>query len=154
MTALELQTSIREAFLKYFPNGYISCSELAFGSTGAFWFCGLVSDINDVSSKIRMNDHLQITFSISDNFVKDSNTEIDNKLVVEFSRASISTLPIHAYCAMHHDKIAVRKINNTPQKVLIQLDKYFMKARDQIKVHISNNNLYYQDRIPSKYLDL
>lgn len=154
MNAVELDSKIKETFKKYFPNGFIGSSSYAMNG-GMYWKAGLIGDVKDCSGGYRVNDILTYTFGIHHDGLYDSTDEIKGKLIVEFIENSFVTNPEPgSYLAMGRIKVPGRKITNTPEKILKVLDKYFSECRDMIKVQIENNNLYYQERIPKKYLEL
>lgn len=153
MNALEFKESAIATFKKYFPNGYVSCTKYQLGGGIGMSF-GLISNLDDTTNKIRENDNLRISMGIHENFSFDSTEEIQGKIVLEFNSSSLSGLPENQYFAMSNIKIPSRKINNTPEKVLQALDKYFVKARDIVRAERDANNIYAQERIPAKYLEI
>jgi len=155
MNAVQFTAKVKESFLKYFPNGFIGSHSYSLGDKGIYFKAGLIGDVKDCFHGYRENDPLQITFGIYDNIKNNSETEIDGKLIVEFQAAVFYTKPDEgSYLAMQRNKVPSRKINNVPEKVLVTLDKYFKEARDSMKVQMDNNNIYGQERIPEKYLEL
>ncbi|QXO11701.1 hypothetical protein pEaSNUABM49_00006 [Erwinia phage pEa_SNUABM_49] len=151
MNSKQFQDATREAFLKYFPNGYIGISKLSIGG-GCGIFCGLIGDINDVGGKIRMNDPMTVRAFIHDNFsFNDETTDLEN-VVIEFDGSWISVLPDnpHNYCQSH--KVPSRKINAEPSKALINLDKYFKRLKDSVTEQAGLNRIIQQEKIPAKYL--
>ena len=153
MNAITFAAKVKESFLKYFPNGFISASKFTFGG-GIYFNANLISDTDDLSGGYRENDIISLSFGIHDNFKYYTEEEIQGKLVIEFSQNSFSTKPEPgSYMAMGRVKIPVRKITAEPEKALVSLDKYFKKAAELIKAEALNNNLYNQDRIPEKYLN-
>lgn len=154
MNAVDLDKKVKETFLKYFPNGFIGSSSYAMNG-GMYWKAGLIGDVKDCSGGYRANDILTYTFGIHKDGIYDSTEEIQGKVIVEFVENSFVTKPPEgSYLAMGRIKVPSRKINNTPEKVLKILDKYFSECRDMIKEQIENKNLYSQERIPMKYLEL
>lgn len=151
MNSKQFQDAMRVSFLKYFPNGYINITNLPL-SSGCGIFCGLIGDINDVSAKIRGNDPITVNAFIFDNFVFDDETiELEN-VVIEFKRSHISVLPDnpHNYCQSH--KVTSRKINASPEKALINMDKYFKRLKDSATEQAKLNRIIQQGTIPEKYL--
>lgn len=154
MNAVQFETKVKETFLKYFPNGFIGANKFALNG-GMYWKAGLIGNTKDCSSGYRENDPLQITFGIHDNIKYQSESEIQGKLVLEFMSATFYTKPEPgSYLAMQRNKVPSRKINNIPEKVLSTLDKYFKETKELIKIQADNNNIYGQERIPEKYLEL
>lgn len=153
MNAVDFDKKVKETFLKYFPNGFITSTRYALGG-GIHWTTGLIGEDKDIVSFIRKNDVLQLSFGIHDNVQYGSTEEIQGKIVVEFAHNNFKTLPDQPHYAMKSTKIPVRKINNTPEKVIVALDKYFKLTLEMIKAEAANNNLHGQDRIPKKYLEL
>lgn len=153
MNAIEFNSKVKETFKKYFPNGYIASFKYTLGG-GIYWKAGLIQDAKDCSGGYRENDLLLLTFS-THNIAYDSEQDINKKIAVEFLQAAFYTMPEPgSYMAMQRNKVPSRKINNVPEKVLVTLDKYFKETRDLIKAQIDNNNLYHQESIPKKYLEL
>jgi hypothetical protein len=151
MNAAQFVEDVKATFHKYFPNGYSHASKYCLGGGVHFNF-GLIGDLNDVSSRIRENDVMKISFGIHDNIIFGSEIDIEGKLIVEFSSAVVKVLPKEKYYAMSNEKIAVRKINNTPEKIIAKLDQYFKEALAIVQREAGCNNIYSQDRIPVKYL--
>lgn len=151
MNSKQFQESVISTFKKYFPNGYAHVSQYALGGGVHFSF-GLISNLDDVSNKIRENDPLRIGFGIHEVVKFNSEEEINQKIVIEFGSSHLSTLPVVKYFAMHSLKIPTRKINNTPEKALLALDKYFQRAKETVQQQAQNNNIYDQQAISAKYL--
>lgn len=151
MHSKQFQEAVREAFLKYFPNGHISVSKLAMGG-GCSIFCGLIGNIEDVGGKIRANDPMTIRAYIHDNFAfNDDTVELDNVEIV-FDGAWVSVLPDnpHNYCQPH--KVSTRKINAEPGKALLNLSKLFERMKAAVTEQAALNRIIQQDKIPAKYL--
>lgn len=149
MNSIQFADSVKAAFLKRFPNGWIDIRKLALG--GGFSIrAGLISDINDQISKIRDNDQLSVLMFCHDT-PYNSDKELSS-IVVEFESSHIKVLPVKQFMAMDSQKIPVRKMNNSPEKVIQSLEKYFDKVLVEVKIQALHNNIYGQDRIPAKYL--
>ncbi len=151
MKANEFEDKVRETFLKYFPNGYIRLSKNTLGG-GLHISCGLIANIDDVTANIRHNDPLSISIFIHDNYLfNDTERELD-MLVMEFDHSHVSVIPDnpHMYCQSH--KIPFRKISANANKALLNLDKYFSRAKDIVTEMAAANRIIKQDSIDSKYL--
>ena len=153
MNAITFSDSVLNLFKKHFPNGYARSSKYTLGNGIHFSF-GLIGDTSDCSSGIRQNDILNLSFGIHENFIFNSTHEIENKIIIESNQSSYAIKPQQQYFAMSRVKIPFRKINNTPEKALVNIEKYFIKAKELIKEDIKNNNIYNQHTINQKYLDL
>lgn len=151
MKATEFQDKAREAFLKYFPNGYINVSKLAMGG-GCGILCGLIGDIDDVGGKIRANDPMTLRAYIHDNFTFNDDTKDLDNVVIEFDGAWVSVLPDnpHLYCQSH--KVSTRKINAAPEKAVVMLAKVFERLKTTVTEQAALNRIIQQDKIDPKYL--
>lgn len=157
MNTKQFAEQVEQSFKRYFPNGYFFYNSGCLGNESIYFKCGMIKDIKDQPNQIRDNDKLHLSLWIFDNVnLKDDSFDISNtKLVIEDRHgACVYTNPPNSYYAMGRTKIPFRKMTNTPDKLLVLLDKFFKKARDIIKIEIDNNNLYNQKDIPQKYLDL
>lgn len=173
MQAIQFSVQMKAIFKKHFPNGYINVSKLALGGKGVMIVAGMIGDIEDVANRIRQNDPLTLRMFIHDGFVipngfslsndlpqdfdhDDSFTQevygLGDKLVIEIDGNSLAIKPTERHMAMGREKIPARKINNTPEKALVALDKLFAKAKEIVTTQAAANNIYGQDRIPPKYL--
>lgn len=153
MNAQQFTAKVLENFKKHFPNGYANASKFSLGG-GVYFSFGLIGNIEDVENKIRQNDNLSLSLEIHENFKFDTTEEIEGKIVIESNRSFFSVKPVNNYFAMSSVKIPFRKINNTPEKALISIEKHFIKAKELIKAEIEIENLYGQHSIDKKYLDL
>ena len=149
MNSIQFTESVKTAFLQRFPQGWINASKLALGG-GMVFRAGMISNIEDQTSKIRDNDPLQILMFLHDT-PYNSDKELSNVLI-EFEYSSIKVLPTEKYCAMSSHKIPVRKMNNAPEKVLVNLGKYFDKVLAEVQAQAAQGNIYQQYRIPANYL--
>ncbi|EKP0311749.1 hypothetical protein JE959_001775 [Aeromonas veronii] len=151
MNAIDFNKAITASFAKYFPNGFIYPSKLPLGG-GTHFRAGIIGKQEDQANSIRDNDPLTVRFAIHE---MPFNGEADlgnDKLVIEFNGSSLSTLPDSPYLAMGREKIPCRKINNTPEKALAALDKYFAKVHEVVKAQAETNNIYNQQNIKAEYL--
>jgi hypothetical protein len=151
MNAIDFNKAVSASFAKYFPNGFIYPSKLPLGG-GTHFRAGIIGKIEDQANKIRDNDPLTVRFMLHD---MPFNGEADlgsGKLEIEFNGSSLSTRPDSPYMAMGREKIPCRKINNTPEKALAALDKYFAKIHEVVKAQAAANNLYNQESIKEEYL--
>lgn len=151
MKANEFEQKVKESFLKYFPNGHIRLSKLALGG-GLHIACGLIANVKEITAVIRQNDPLNISIFIHDNYVfNDSETDLEN-VVLEFDNSHISVLPDNPHLYSQSHKIPARKINAAPEKALVNLDKYFKRAKDVVSEQAALNRIIKQDSIDPKYL--
>ena len=149
MNSIQFAESVKAAFLQRFPQGWINASKLSLGG-GMVFRAGLISNIEDQASQIRDNDPLQILMFLHDT-PYNSDKELSN-VVIEFEYSSIKVLPTEKHYAMSSHKIPVRKMNNAPDKVLVNLGKYFDKVLAEVQAQAAQGNIYQQDRIPAIYL--
>ena len=152
MNSIQFAAAVNAAFIKRFPLGYFKVSRLALGG-GFSISAGLISDINDQTNKIRDNDPLNILMFLH-NTAHNSDKEIDGKIELEFGRSSLMVKPTDKLHAMDSHRISVRKMNNTPEKVVQSLEKYFDKVLETVKEQAAANNIHGQDRIAAQYLKL
>jgi hypothetical protein len=153
MQTIQFAEQMKAIFQKHFPNGYINISKLALGGKGVMISAGMIGDIKDVTNGIRHNDPLTLRMFIHDGFVLQEGFELgDSKLVIEIDGNSLAIKPTERHMAMGREKIPARKINNTPEKALVALDKLFAKAKEIVTTQAAANNIYGQDLIPAKYL--
>lgn len=149
MNSIQFAESVQTAFLQRFPQGWINVRNLALGG-GMVFSAGMISKIEDQASKIRDNDPLSVLM-----FLHDTPYNSDKELsavVIEFERSNIKVKPTQQYYAMSSHKIPVRKMNNAPEKVLVNLGKYFDKVLAEVHAQAEQGNIYQQDRIPAIYL--
>lgn len=152
MQAIQFAEQVKATFHKHFPNGYINISSF-FDRKGACIKAGLISDIADQPHNIRDNDPMRLVLAIHENIILQDGFELgDSKLLIEIDGNSLSIKPTERHMAMGREKIPARKINNTPEKALVALDKLFAKAKEIVTTQAAANNIYGQDRIPAKYL--
>lgn len=153
MQAIQFAEQVKATFHKHFPNGYINISKLPVGGEGVMIAAGMIGEIEDVTNRIRHNDPLTLRMFIHDGFILQDGFELgDSKLEIEIDGNSLSIKPTERHMAMGREKIPARKINNTPEKALVALDKLFAKAKEIVTTQAAANNIYGQDRIPPKYL--
>ena len=149
MNSIQFVESVQTAFLQRFPQGWINVRNLALGG-GMVFSAGMISKIEDQTSKIRDNDPLSVLM-----FLHDTPFNSDKELstvVIEFERSSIKVKPVQQHYAMSSHVIPARKMNNTPEKVLVNLGKYFDKVLAEVHAQAEQGNIYQQDRIPAIYL--
>lgn len=151
MNSIQFTEAVKTAFHKRFPLGYFKASRLALGG-GLSISAGLIANIEDQVSHIRDNDKLSILMFLHDT-AYNSDKEIDGKITVEFGRSSLMVKPTDKLYAMDSHRIPARKMNNTPEKVVQSLEKYFDKVLETVKEQAQANNIHGQDRIPEKYLN-
>ena len=151
MNSIQFAEAVKTAFHKRFPLGYFKASRLALGH-GFCISAGLIENIEDQFAKIRDNDPLSVLMFLHDT-AYNSDKEIDGKIVVEVGRSSLMVKPTDKLYAMESHRIPVRKMNNTPEKVVQSLEKYFDKVLETVKEQAQANNIHGQDRIPEKYLN-
>lgn len=151
MNSIQFASAVQAAFVKHFPNGYFRTSKLCLGK-GFMFSIGLISDIEDQPHHIRDNDPLRISIFLHSTELSETNELGDSKIVIDFSASSLSTLPTEKYYAMGSHKIPCRKINNTAEKAIQALDKYFAKVKETVSQHAAENMIYGQSKIPAKYL--
>ena len=149
MNSIQFAESVKAAFLQRFPQGWINASKLALGG-GMVFRAGMIANIEDQASKIRENDPLQVLMFLHDTPFN-SDKELTN-VVIEFEYSNIKVKPVDQYMAMSSHKIPVRKMNNAPDKVLVNLGKYFGKVLAEVQAQAAQGNIYQQDRIPAIYL--
>ena len=152
MNSIQFAESVKTAFLQRFPQGWINVRSLALGG-GMVFSAGLIANIEDQVSHIRDNDPLSVLMFLHDT-AYNSDKEIEGKIEVEFSRSSLMVKPTNKLYAMDSHRIPVRKMNNTPEKVVQSLVKYFDKVLETVKEQAQANNIHGQDRIPAQYLKL
>ena len=152
MTYADFQEQLKATFKTVFPNGYINVSPLHLGS-GISIFCGLIGDRNDLTNNIRHNDPLTFR-SFCHDFKADSKEEITGKITIEFDGVFFSCIPDNKYMAMRSEKIQVRKINNTPEKVLESMKKTFIKVNKNMQALAIDNQIYNQDSYNLKYFNM
>ena len=150
MNSIQFVEAVKTAFLKQFPNGWISSSSYALG--GGIHFNAGLEPIENANLG-HANDVMRMSFGIFENIKYRTETEIEGNLIVEFQQSSLSIRPPNVYYAMGTAKIASRRITNTPEKAVQSLVKYFAKARAVVNAERDANNIYRQDRIDSKFLD-
>ncbi len=148
MNSTQFAESVKAAFLQRFPQGWINASKLSLGG-GMVFRAGMISNIEDQTSQIRDNDPLQVLMFLHDT-PYNSDKELSNVLI-EFEYSSIKVLPVQPYYAMSSHKIPVRKMNSSPDKVLVNLGKYFDKVLAEVQAQAAQGNIYQQDRIPAIY---
>lgn len=147
----EFLKSIENSFYKQFPNGIIKAVEdkrrLDPNKENRLFAIslGLISDINDVSSKIRKNDPMHTLI-----FIYLEGGEYKAKLV----NGSLSLNPdldlIGSYMAMSSAKLPFRAFKTKDQsKVLSTMDTFFSKLKDLVKAN--QDNFYRSQDIPKKY---
>ena len=151
MNSIQFSEAVKAAFLARFPMGYVKVSRLTLGN-GFCISAGLIANIEDQVSHIRDNDPLSVLMFLHDT-AYNSDKEIDGKIEVEFGRSSLMVKPTNKLYAMDSHRIPVRKMNNTPEKVVQSLEKYFDKVLETVKEQAQANNIHGQDRIPEKYLN-
>jgi len=144
----EFLKSIENSFYKQFPNGIIKASEdkrrLDPNKENRLFAIslGLISDINDVSSKIRGNDPMHTLI-----FIYLEAGEYKAKLV----NGSLSLNPEPgSHMAMSSAKLPFRAFKTKDQsKVLSTMDTFFSKLKDLVKAN--QDNFYRSQNIPKKY---
>jgi hypothetical protein len=151
MNAKNFQDTVKSLFHEQFPNGYCHISKLALGG-GIHIKCGLIGNIEDVTSQIRENDPMSISIFIHENITfNDESTDLEN-LVIEFSQSNISVLPDNPYMFCKSQKIPARKIKAIAEKSLVRLGTYFKRAKEVVTSESENSNIIHQDKIDKKYL--
>jgi hypothetical protein len=144
----EFLKSIENSFYKQFPNGIIKAVEdkrrLDPNKENRLFAIslGLISDINDVSSKIRGNDPMHTLI-----FIYLESGEYKAKLV----NGSLSLNPEPgSFMAMSSAKLPFRAFKTKDQfKVLSTMDTFFIKLKDLVKAN--QDNFYRSQDIPKKY---
>ena len=144
----EFLKSIENSFYKQFPNGIIKAVEdkrrLDPNKENRLFAIslGLISDINDVSSKIRGNDPMHTLI-----FIYLEAGEYKAKLV----NGSLSLNPEPgSHMAMSSAKLPFRAFKTKDQfKVLSTMDTFFIKLKDLVKAN--QDNFYRSQDIPKKY---
>ena len=149
MNAIEFTEQAKTIFHKYFPNGYFRQSKLALGD-GFCFTMGLIGSLDDVTNKIRQND--QMTISLFFHTTPYNTDEIKGKIVGEFSQYSLSVNPLEPFRAMSSVRLTGRKMNNSPDKVLVLFDKYMKTVHETVSEQRDAGNIYNQKNIPEKYL--
>lgn len=153
MKAIEFQNKAREVFLKYFPNGYFRATGLCLGG-GVHLAGGLIDNAREITAVVRERDPMNISIFIHDGITfNDSEIEL-GELVLEFGSSSLSVIPDNPqlYYSQTH-KIKSRKIKGEPEKALEALDKYFKRAKDEVKEQAALNRIKLQDQFESKYFN-
>lgn len=151
MTPLQFNQAVLNAFTKHFPNGYAKASKATLGS-GAFYSFGLIGKKAECINGYRENDPMKLLLSVYDNFDFNSESDITCELVVEVQSKHLSCKPKHHYYAMSQERLPIRKMKGTPEKLIKTLDKAFAKIKAEVDAQVANNNLYKQDEINQKYL--
>ena len=152
MNAKQFKEAVQALYLQYFPNGYISQSRLRLGN-GVCITAGLIGDIDDVISKIRLNDPLQVQIYIHENIIFDDEKFDLDDLQLEFERSFIKVVPANPkYYYCESSKIPARKFKAPADVVLDKLDLYFSKVKKAVQAEATANNIIEQNRIPEKYL--
>lgn len=151
MKVSEFKSQCQEIYKKHFPNAYFKISKLALGD-GICISCGLIENIEDQTSKLRDNDPMRILLFIHNGIDAETDNFITDKIIIEGENGSLCVNPVEKYFAMSRVKIPFRKINNTPEKALQSLDKFFKKAKTIVQEQRDNNNIYHQSIIKNLYL--
>ena len=137
---------IREDYLSVFPNGFIAVDvRKSIGNPYLSITLGLIGG-DDVANNIRENDPLHTSLmghDISD-VEKFTLKTLQSGLICEPEEGS--------YMAMSRVKTSKRKTNNTLDKQVVGLKKYFKTLGKIVKEN--QDNIYRLDRIPAKYLEI
>lgn len=152
MNSKQFADKMLAVFKKHIPNGHAAYSKFCFGNGVSFNF-GLIGDAKDCVSGYRVNDVLNISLALHDNFDITSDAEINGVICLDVSSKSLCIKPNQPHYAMSRETLKFRKMRNTPEKVIQLFEKSVIGSLDIIRKQIADNNLYGQDRIPSKYLE-
>lgn len=146
MTRDEFVSQLDSAFKKHFPNGEFMIRGGAIGGDDTIFFDGMIGGY----TVTRHNDNLSFRGSLHDCCVDGI---MNDRIQLEWSGASISLKPQpDSYYAMDNVKIGLRKITNTPEKVIASFKKAVQKAA---KLVIENKeNLYQVEKTDAKYLEI
>lgn len=152
MNSIQFVESLKAQFLAVFPNGYFNVKPLPLGGDVGI-VMGLTSEQKDCPHNIRENDRMRMVFAIH-GMKFGSDEEYTEKLEMEPYYSAISTIPVSQYYAMGHEKIKTRKTTNTPDKLLVTLNKYIQAAGKQVLDLKAKDAIYQQENIKEQYLEI
>lgn len=139
-------SSLKEAYLSMFPNGYIRISRGALGDA-AFIHVGLIKEQGDCSNGIRNNDHGYGLFCVE--FCNDQVT-IYRQLHALSVKASKEQAP--AVYAMEHKSVGYRKIDTNFSNALKLWKRYLSKFKSMVDDAKDKQLILNQDKIKAIYL--
>lgn len=142
-TTDEMLKDIETSFKSLFPNGWITTrSNWGMYKDACIIHCGLISNINDQSSRIIDNDPMYHSFILHS----------DSKgFSSEVLRAGISVNPKEKYLAMSTVKTKWRKYRGDADKTYAAFDKFFKRLR--VLLDENADDIYGRSRYPDKYFN-
>lgn len=147
----ELRNQIIDAYHSVLPNCGCSVSKGALGKDTFFVTFYLAGDKSEFPNGIALNDLFNISFYVKPDS-RDVNLDIDAKLpetlTMEVNTNTITTTPTNQYMAYGSERVPLRKISGTPEKIVQTITKYAEKTKDVL------SKLVAEDRIPKDRLEL
>lgn len=147
----ELKTQIESAYHSVFPNSMCLVNKGALGKDTFFITFYLAGDKSEFPNGIAMNDAFNIDFYVTPNN-RDVELDIDQKLpetlTIEVGHNSILTTPDSPYMAYGSERVPLRKVSGTPEKIVQTITKYAQKTKDVL------NKVVTEDRIPKDRIEL
>jgi len=138
----EALSSLTEAYLAMFPNGYIRISRGALGNA-VFIYVGLIKEQGDCSNGIRNNDHGYGIFCVE--FCNDT-------ITIYRQLHALSAKPDNAAYAMKHKTVGYRKINTNFVNALKLWKRYLSKFKSMVDDAKEKQLILNQDNIKAIYL--
>lgn len=138
----EALSSLKEAYLAMFPNGYIHISRGALGNA-VFINVGLIKDQGDCSNGIRNNDHGYGLFCLEFN---------NDKVIIERQFHALSVKSDNPVYAMKHKTVGFRKINTNFSNALKLWKRYLSNYKAMVDDAKEKQLILNQDKIKEIYL--
>lgn len=150
-TYAEISKAIQDAYHSVLPDCGCSVSKGALGKDTFFITFYLAGNNSEFPNGISQNDLFRIGFYIRPDS-RDANLDIDAKLpetlTMEVTDNSILTKPDNKYMAYGSERVPLRKVSGTPEKLVQTITKYAQKVKDIL------NKLVAEDRIPNDRIEL
>lgn len=151
ITFEDLKNQIIDAYHSVLPNCGCVVSKGALGRDTFFITFYLANDKSEFPNGIAQNDLFNIDFYVTPDS-RDVNLDIDSKLpetlTLEVNNNTITTTPTNQYMAYGSERVPLRKVSGTPEKIVQTITKYAQKTKDVL------NKLVAEDRVPKDRIEL
>ena len=140
MTREIFEKMIEESYRKYFKKSMIKFQVYkCIGETDLMIYPYLATKKEDLSYGYYENDMMHISISVS---LKKEDAEIGENVLVEFLHKSYATKPEERWMAFGRRKVTARKFVSTPEKAVVNIDKFFSRLHQEVKKDLENNNIH------------
>lgn len=141
MKTIELLNSIKESYIKQFPNSII-IAQLHKGIGKSLYVkCYMSGKKEEFHNGIEENDMLSVTFWCH-NIPRDTelDSELPENIEMECTEKSYLIKPENKYLCYGRRKLSYRKTQGT-EKIIKSLDKFFVKLKESLENDLENGNI-------------